>query len=137
MSAAPKKKVLIIDDETGFAIILKIALEEHGGYDVRVENGCLEGFATACKFKPDVVLMDVRLPDGSGPLTAAKLKGEEGLKHASLIFVSATPLEENSKLLKGLSGCPYITKPAGPDEILTCIRQVLDNGKHGNGGNGK
>ena len=127
-----KKKILIVDDEAGFAAILKIALEETGEYDVRVETSGLGGFEAARRFRPDLVLMDIRMPDGSGPEIARRVKHSAELKDTPVIFVSATPFEESVKHFDGtLAGCPYITKPAGAEEIMSCIRQVLRNGGNG------
>lgn len=125
-----RKKILIVDDEAGFAMILKIALEETGEYDVQVEVNGLQGYKAAQEFKPDLVLLDIRMPDNSGPEVAAKIRENRELSGTSLIFISATPFEESVKHFNGkIAGYPYITKPAGSDEIIHCIQQVLsDNG---------
>ncbi len=125
-----RKKILIVDDEAGFAMILKIALEETGEYDVKVETSGVKGYAAAQVFKPDLVLLDIRMPDCSGPQIAAKIRENQELKDTPMIFVSATPFEETVKHFSGkITGYPYITKPAGSEEIIHCIKQVLkDNG---------
>ena len=126
-----RKKILIVDDEAGFAMILKIALEETGEYDVHVETSGLRGYAAAQEFMPDLVLLDIRMPDCSGPQIAARILANDALKGTPMIFVSATPFEESAKQFNGkISGYPYITKPAGSEEIIHCIQQVL---KHSGG----
>ncbi len=62
-----KKKILVVDDERGFTKMVKLNLEANGNYDVKIQNNPLEALQTAVEFKPDVILLDVIMPDMEGP----------------------------------------------------------------------
>jgi len=119
-----KRKVLIVDDESGFAHILKISLEETGHYEVRTETCGKKGLQAAREFHPDVVLLDVTMPDMSGTKVATQLREDPVLKSVPIIFVTATR--------RGDAGGPatgefaYISKPASLQDILGCIQKSLN-----------
>ena len=61
-----RKRILVIDDEASFTRNLKLNLEETGEYEVREENKGTEGLTAAREFRPDLILLDVIMPDMAG-----------------------------------------------------------------------
>jgi len=57
------KKILIIDDEENFAAMVKMNLEEVGGYNVLTESRGLRAVSTVRQFKPDMIFLDIIMPD--------------------------------------------------------------------------
>ena len=60
------KRILVVDDEQGFTMLLKMNLEKKGGYEVRVENDATKALDAAREFRPQVVLLDVVMPEMDG-----------------------------------------------------------------------
>lgn len=113
-------KVLIVDDEAGFAVILKMSLEETCGYDVRVEHSGEKGLKTARHFRPDVILMDITLPDMSGTEVTRRIKSDAEIGKTPVIFVTATPTKQEDVDALAFA---CVIKPASASEIVECIRR--------------
>lgn len=121
-----KKKVLIIDDEAGFSQLLAMNLEQRGTYEVRVETSGLNSLQTAHYFKPDIILLDVLMPDVSGRAVAEKIAADPVLKGIPIIFLTATISREDVQDHGGMIGGHLtLAKPAGIDEVLECIEFKL------------
>ena len=89
-----KKKILIIDDEKSFAEIIKLHLEDTGKYETMVEMKGGNGLARAIEYKPDLILLDIIMPDKSGDKVAAELKNNENTAGIPIVFLTAIVTEE-------------------------------------------
>ncbi len=69
-----KKRILVVDDEPEFTNLLKLSLESHGYYEVREENDAEHARAAAREFDPDLVVLDIMMPEMDGSEVAAALK---------------------------------------------------------------
>jgi DNA-binding response OmpR family regulator len=121
-----KRKILIIDDEVDLTMLVKLNLEKTGRYEVREENRALNGLSAAREFKPDLVLLDVMMPDLDGGDVLAQLKADSNLKDIPVVFLTATVLKEEVAKKGGLiGGYPYIPKPFRSEILLNCIEKIL------------
>ena len=121
-----KKRILLIDDEAGFAALLRLNLEKTGDYEVQIENKGSKGFSAAQNFRPDLILLDVIMPDMDGGSVAALLKTDEALREIPIIFLTAILSTEESHVLGGtLAGYPCIPKPVSPEEVIALIEECL------------
>jgi two-component system OmpR family response regulator len=104
------KRVLIIDDESSLTRLLKLALEQHGRYDVRIANTGRDGVAAAREFQPDVVLLDIVLPDLSvGEICVA-------LGDTPVVFLTALV---NSA--RTIAGRPVLAKPVKLEALVATL----------------
>jgi two-component system OmpR family response regulator len=113
---------MVVDDEP--AILSTVSRFLHFlGYDVRTAATALQALATAREFLPELILLDVMLPDGDGFEVMRRLR-EDGVPHA-IIFLTARDTRED--LVKGLTagGDDYVTKPFGLDEVAARVNAVL------------
>ena len=69
-----KQRILVVDDEPSITRLLKLNLEQTGRYEVRVENLGARAYEAAQEFMPDLVLLDIMMPDMDGSDVAASLK---------------------------------------------------------------
>ena len=107
-----KNSVLIVDDEVQSISLLSDILRHQ--YTIYATKNSREAFSVARKFNPDVILLDIIMPDMDGYDVIAELKGSEDTKDIPVIFVSGlgdAPSEEKG-LLAGAAD--YITKPFSP-----------------------
>ena len=117
-----KKRILIIDDETSFTSLLKLNLEDTGAYDVRVENSGKRGLAAAREFKPNLILLDVVMPDMDGGDVAAQIKADPKVGKIPIVFLTASVMREEVDSEGGfIAGHPFIAKPVGIKELVDCI----------------
>ncbi len=121
-----KKRILLIDDEVAFTHLLKLNLETTGAYEVRVENWGLDGVAAVREFKPDLVLLDIVMPDIDGREVAAQIKADEILKHTPIVFFTATVLRGEVDTEGGaIDGYPFLVKPVSARNVLDSISRHL------------
>jgi len=121
-----KRKILIIDDEVDLTMLVKLNLEKTGRYEVRAENRALNGLSAAREFRPDLVLLDVMMPDLDGGDVLAQLKDDASLKDIPVVFLTATVLKEEIAKKGGfIGGYPYIPKPFRSEVLLNCIEKIL------------
>lgn len=121
-----KKKILIIDDEAGFTRVVKLALEETGDYEVRVENKGEKGLSTALEFNPDLILLDVVMPDISGGEVCSQIKSAAGLENTPIVFLTAIVKEQEVGPGVGvISGYPFLAKPVSKKKLIGAIERYI------------
>ncbi|WP_234380205.1 response regulator transcription factor [Streptomyces sp. CMB-StM0423] len=120
--SAAGQSVLVVEDDPGIADILQITLRFHG-FAVRAAATAGRALELARSHAPDLVLLDVMLPDGSGWQVCRELRahGDE----PAVIFLTAR--DAPADVLGGLAlgGDDYITKPFNVDEVVARVRAVL------------
>ena len=121
-----RKKILVVDDELGFTRLLKMNLEDTDDYEVRLETGAEHALGTARAFQPDLILMDVVMPELRGDQVAAQLRADEKLGTTPVVFLSAVVEKQRVRDNHGLiDGQPFIAKPASVEEIVDGIERHL------------
>jgi len=121
-----KRKILFVDDEADLTLLVKLNLEKTGLYEVRVENRAKNALWAAREYKPDLVLLDVMMPDLDGGDVASQLKSDALLKDVPVIFLTATVLkEEVGDKGKVIGGYPFIPKPFRSEVLLEQIAKSL------------
>ena len=121
-----KKRILLVDDDISFTRMMKLNLERSGAYEVRIENAGSQAVATARAFKPNLILLDVIMPEVDGGDVAAMLKDDPFLKTTPVVFLTALVSgEENASGGLIRSGYRFIGKLASEKEMLQCIEENL------------
>ena len=105
--------LLLIDDEPDIRAIAKMALERIGGHTVTAAGSAGEAVAAATAERPDVVLLDVMMPDVDGPATLARLRPVLG-QDVPVIFLTAKAAAVDIDRLKALGAVGVIAKPFDP-----------------------
>ena len=120
-----KKKILLVDDEATFVKLTKMSLEQLGPFEVQTETRAREAIATALRFKPDFILLDVMMPDGDGGQVAAKMQEYEELKDIPVVFVTAAvKKDETGNRVRCIGGRTYLAKPIRAEELVECIESI-------------
>jgi DNA-binding response OmpR family regulator len=121
-----KKKVLIIDDEVAFTNIVKLTLEAKENYEVFVENDPLKAIAAARKFWPDIIVLDVVMPELDGGEVHTKLKADPILKRIPIIFLTAIVRQKEVDEHQGMiGGSFYLAKPVSADGLMKAIDEHI------------
>ncbi len=127
----PPRRVLVVDDEPGIGKVLRIKLQL-SGFEVLVATGGARGVELARTRHPDVMLLDMIMPDMSG---FDVLEAVRTFSQVPIIVFTARPELAESALRKGADDT--ITKPFIPDELVEKIEQVLaSRGQRGDGSAG-
>ncbi len=119
-----RKRILIVDDEPGLTQILQLNLAQTGRYDVRTVNKGSDAVTIARTFQPDLILLDVVMPDVDGGQIAQRMKLEPSLHDIPIVFLTAiVSKRETMGHLSIIGGCPFLAKPVSTDEVVACIEQ--------------
>ena len=121
-----KKKILVVDDEASLTRMLRRNLEATGKYEVKEENSGTQAYDSAKQFQPDMILLDVMMPDMDGGAVAAQIQDDEHLKHIPIVFLTAiVQKEEAEDTGSNIGGRTFLAKPVKLDDLITCIENKL------------
>ena len=125
-SAQQKKRILVIDDEVSFARMVKLNLEKSGSFEVRVENRAMFALATAREFLPDLILLDVIMPNMDGGDVSKQIKRDRTLKGTPIVFLTAT-VSKREAGEGGLNsgGELFLAKPVSVEALIACINEHI------------
>jgi diguanylate cyclase (GGDEF)-like protein len=124
MSETVQRKILVIDDSKTNLILLKAHLNNMGLVALLADNA-LEGISIAIDQKPDIILLDVMMPDIDGFETCRRLKADNRTSSIPVIFVSAKDQSEDKISGLKLGAIDYVTKPFNKGELQARIGIVL------------
>lgn len=121
-----QKNILIIDDEANFTEMVKLNLEETGRFIVKIENNPVRALQTAMAFLPDLVLLDIVMPDFEGPDVIAMFRQEPVLRNIPIIFLTATIRKDEADGNDIFAGrYVFLAKPCPVDDLINAIDQQL------------
>ena len=123
-----KKKILLVDDDESITRTLKLFLDRRGGYEVKTENRGSHGVQAARDFRPDLIVLDIVMPDADGGAIAQDLGEDPELKSVPIVFLSAI-IKKNAMGSQGTTtgegGHTYLAKPVEPDALISHIQERL------------
>ncbi len=125
-----KKRILLVDDDVTATGLLKLSLEGTGCYEAKEENVASRVLATGRTFKPDLIVLDVCMPQVDGGDVAARIKNDRTMKDVPIVFLTSIVSEEEAgeqPLMRG--GYPFIPKPVNLQHLVRHIEDTL-SGKH-------
>lgn len=119
-------KILYAEDEPDVQTIVSLAIETTSNYQLKIcENGrklleCVD------EYSPDLILLDVMMPEMDGPTTFGKLQSDENTKKIPVIFVTAKAQIHEVEKFKGMGSLGVITKPFKILELCDEIQRIWD-----------
>ena len=129
----PRKKILVIDDDLGMIKVLEKRLQSDG-YDVLGALKGTMGITMAQTEAPDLILLDVKIPDMSGGEIARVLKGDPRTKNIPIVFITVTISKKDDKISREfeIDGTlyPAFAKPLYNPKLLSTIRKLIRNPNH-------
>ena len=104
------KRALVVDDN-GNNLMLEKDLLEVAGFEVFVAENAADAIAIARKEKPDIIIMDIRLPDMRGSAAAKILREDKETSGIPIVFVTASVMAEGKEEIKTITNSGFIGKP--------------------------
>jgi two-component system response regulator VicR len=121
-----KKHILCIDDDPQVLMTLRLVLE-HEDFQVTTASGGRQGLEAIRKLKPDLVLLDLMMPDMDGWEVYQQVKIDDALKPIPIvIFTAKGGTIDRSIGLQVAKVDAYLTKPLSPQVLIRTVRQILD-----------
>lgn len=119
-----KKYVLMVDDDPGFAKVVRIYLE-HSGFEVVWASSGKKALKAISSRLPDVMILDVMMPKMNGIEVCRDVRARMGLRRLPIIVLTAYPNEDIKTQMIGLGADLYLTKPIGMEALVENILQVV------------
>lgn len=122
------KKILIADDNATNRELLQDVLERFKPWGLEILNATngVEALDLAKKEKPELILLDIMMPDMSGYEVSKQIKGDPELAHVYIIMVSAKTQQEDRKQAVHAGADEYITKPFDIRLVRERVQSILD-----------
>jgi two-component system response regulator VicR len=122
---ADKRRVLCIEDEPEMIDLIRLILERKG-FEVLGAVGGQEGLDFVRREKPDLVLLDLMMPDVDGWEVYRQMKADEELQHIPVVVVTAKAQSIDKVLGLHIAKVDdYVTKPFGPGDLVESVERVL------------
>ena len=123
------KKILIIDDEPNFCMLLKMNLELLGGFEVSTATSGEEGIGTAKKAKPDLILLDILMPGMDGFKVLENLKKDKATTTIPVAMLTAKEDQASKDMALQLRADEFIIKPIETSDLKVKIEKILTRKK--------
>lgn len=121
-----KKRILVVDDDQSITRLLKVCLEGTDRFVVETENVATHAVEAARQFEPDLILLDVMMPELDGAVLVNYFKENPKLRNVPVVFLTALATPDEVHQHGGLiGGLPFIPKPVSIPEVLDCLDKQL------------
>jgi CheY-like chemotaxis protein len=118
-------RILVIDDEDDIREVAQVSLEAMGGWEVLTADCGVGGLGRAAEERPDVILLDVMMPDMDGPTTFQRLRADPATAGIPVVFLTAKVRAADRQSLIDLGADAVLSKPFDPmtlsEEIIAAL----------------
>ena len=119
------RRILIVDNDHNVTRVVKILLERSGPYLVREENDSTKAHQTARDFRPDLILLDIVMPEMDGGEIAAQIERDPVLRTTPIIFLTALVTKAEAEAGLHIQGHPFLAKPVNVPDLIEAIEENL------------
>ena len=127
MGPIEKKRVLLIDDDESFCTFVGLALERTGRYEVATATKPLQGVTMARALRPDLILLDIKMPQIDGPQVAEILLEDAKTNSIPIVFLTGLVTNEETRHREmQVAGRTFIAKPVTRDELVQAVGRILN-----------
>ncbi len=120
-----KRKVLIVDDDEELVELIKDAFERDGRFDVRTANNGFDAGMLVKEFRPDLVVLDVMLPDINGREVCVRVRSDKSLDEVRIICISGMIEADKVNDLRSAGANDFLQKPFSVDRLLERSCELL------------
>lgn len=122
--AGDLRRILYVEDDTDVQQIARVSLEMVGGFEVHICSSGNEALAYLAGELPDLILLDVMMPDLDGPATLAAIRSDDRLAQIPVAFVTAKVQPGEVQQYLSLGALDVIAKPFDPMELPGRVREI-------------
>ena len=120
-----KRRILIVDNDPNTTHLVKVLLEKTGHYLVLEENDATKAHQSAQNFRPDLILLDVVMPETDGGEIAAQIEADPELHNTPIVFLTGLVTRAEAKSGLSIQGHPILAKPVSIPELINAIEEHL------------
>jgi two-component system, OmpR family, response regulator len=128
-----KRKVLVVDDDQDLVELMVDVFERDGRFDVKTANNGFDAGMLTKEFRPDLVVLDVMLPDINGKEVCQRVRADDTLEEVKIICISGMVEQDKVSELKDAGANDFLQKPFKVEELLDHACDMLDMEKVASG----
>lgn len=117
-------RILMVEDDPDIQAVARLALEALGGFTVEMCGGGQEALQKAPVFAPDLILLDVMMPDMDGPTTLARLHELPAFRSTPVVFMTARVQQDEVERYKSMGAIDVIPKPFDPMSLADTVKTI-------------
>lgn len=121
---AELNRIMAVEDEPDIRLVLEVALGDAGGFDLQLCASGEEALEAAPSFQPDLILLDVMMPEMDGPATLDALRELPETRNTPVVFLTAKVQPAEVARFRELGALGVISKPFDPMTLADEVRQV-------------
>lgn len=120
-----KKRVLIVDDDEAIVEMFVELLERDGRFEVRTASSGYDAGLATRDFRPDVMILDFKLPDVNGNIVCQTVKSNPEFEHMKIIIISGVADPDEVQMLMNAGADEFIKKPFQIDQVINRISDMV------------
>ncbi len=121
-----KRKALIVDDDEELVELIRDVLDDDGRFDVRVANNGFDAGMMVKEYRPDIIVLDVMLPDINGREVCQRIRSDETLDDVKIICISGMVEQDKVAELKEAGADDFMQKPFEIESLIVRMCELLD-----------
>ncbi|MBQ2555662.1 MAG: response regulator [Thermoguttaceae bacterium] len=121
-----KRKVLVVDDDKDLVELLVDVLEGDGRFETRSVNNGFDAGMMVKEYKPDLIILDVMLPDINGKDVCVRVRSDKALETVKIVCVSGIVEEDKIEELRHAGANEFLAKPFETEKLIELICRLLE-----------
>ncbi len=127
MANGKLERILLVEDAPDIRLVIRVALERLGGFEVEACGSGREAIEKGPGFAPDMVLLDVMMPEMDGPATLAQLKDLPRFSEVPVVFMTAKAGQEEILRFKEMGVLDVLFKPFDPNSLAAKLLSLWES----------
>jgi len=121
-----KRKALVVDDDEELVELIRDVLEQDGRFEVRVANNGFDAGMMVKEYRPDIIVLDVMLPDINGKEVCQRVRSDSTLEDVKIICISGMVEKDKIEDLKEAGANDFLQKPFEIEDLVERMCEMLD-----------
>ena len=121
-----KRKILIVDDDEDLAELISDTFKSDGRFEVRVTNNGFDAGMLVKEFRPDIVVLDVMLPDINGKEVCQRVRSDPALDTVKIVCISGMVEQDKVADLRDAGANDFLQKPFAVEKLLERVCLLLE-----------
>ncbi|MBY0589104.1 response regulator [bacterium] len=121
-----QREVLLVDDDLDLVEVVRGGLEEDGRFTVRVANNGFDAGMMIKEYRPDIIVLDVMLPDINGREVCSKVRSDNALEDVRIICISGMVESDKVDELKAAGADDFLQKPFEVEELIDRMCRLME-----------
>ena len=126
MTPARKRKLLVVDDDEAIVEMFTELFERDGRFEIRTASTGYDAGVLTESFRPDVILLDFKLPDINGNIVCRTIRANANFEHIKIIRISGVADPDEIEELKSSGADDFIKKPFSIESVISRVAEMVN-----------